>query len=201
MLLGLTGGIASGKSLVASLLKKKGVPVIDADLVAREVVKPGKKAYQGILAVFGPGILKKDRTIDRQRLGDLVFQNEKRRRLLESITHPLILKEILARIEKLKKAALVVVDAALLFESGLYQRMDQTILVTCRPSVQLKRLIQRDRISEGEAWARILAQMPSAEKEQLADFVVDNSGTRQATGKQLLNFFKQSGRRKVRPPL
>lgn len=188
LLIGLTGGIASGKSLVASLFKKKKIPVIDADQIARAVVRPGQKAYQGIVAAFGSGVLKKDRTIDRAKLGELVFSDEKRRRLLETITHPeirtLILQEISAW--RKKKFSMIVIDAALLFESGLYRQMDKIILVKAEPNVQLQRLMKRDKVPEAEAWNRILAQMPSPEKERCADFVIDNSGSRAATQRQFL---------------
>ncbi len=191
-LIGLTGGIASGKTLVASFFRKKKIPVIDADLVARDVVKPGKKAYCQILEVFGPTILKKDKTLNRQRLGEVIFGNEGKRKILEAITHPEIRKEILAQIAKLKqqKKRTIVIDAALLFESGLDRMMEKNILVTINPSVQLKRLVVRDRISETEAWTRILSQIPAAEKQKLADYIIDNSGTRSATTRQVARILR-----------
>jgi dephospho-CoA kinase len=181
--IGLTGGIASGKSLVASMLKRRKIPVIDADQIAREVVKPGKNAYHQILEVFGPTLLKKDKTINRQRLGEVVFGNEGKRRILEAITHPPILKTITSEIRRLKrgKKRLIVVDAALLFESGLHKKMDKNILVTTNPEIQLKRLMKRDRIDEGRAWSKILSQLPSPKKQRLADYQIDNSGTPRKT--------------------
>lgn len=197
---GLTGGIASGKSFVASLFKKRKVPVIDADVAARATVRPGTETYRQIVAVFGQGILKPDRTVDRMRLGELVFADERRRRLLESITHPEIRKAIEAEIARWrkKKAEWVVVDAALLFESGLYKEMDKNLLVRINPAVQLKRLMKRDRLPEPQAWARILAQMPSAQKEKLADWTVDNSFSRATTKRQALKILDAvRGRRKA----
>ncbi len=184
--IGLTGGIASGKGLIASFFRKRKIPVIDADQLARDVVRPGQKAYREIIAVFGPTLLGRDKTIDRKKLGDLVFADAGRRKLLESITHPEILKGIHLKIRNFekKRAKLVVVDAALLFESGLYKKMDRNLLVVCSPAVQLKRLMKRDKLTEPAAWARILSQLPTAQKQRLADFVVDNSGSRAATEKQ-----------------
>jgi len=192
-IIGLTGGIASGKTLVASFFKKKKVPVIDADDIARDVVQPGRKAYRAIVEVFGEGIVKADKTLNRERLGTLVFRDEKRRRILEAITHPEILKLIQKRVAELrkKKVRALVVDAALLFESGLYKEMAQTILVTIHPKIQLRRLMKRDHLPETEAWTRILAQIPSAEKEKKADFMIDNSGTRLQTFRQFTGIWKK----------
>lgn len=186
-LIGLTGGIASGKSLIAGFFRDHKIPVIDADEIAREVVQPKKPAYRQIILSFGEGILKPDGTIDRERLGGIVFTDERKRRLLESITHPEISKEILKRVKDLKKKAapLVVIDAALLFESGLDQPMHKNILVRIDPEVQLRRLTERDRIPEAQAWPRILAQMPTPEKQKLADFVIDNSGSPEETRSQV----------------
>ena len=195
MLIGLTGGIASGKSLVASFFRKRQIPVIDADRIAREVVKPGRPAYREIVAVFGPVILKRDKAINRMRLGEVVFSNEPKRRLLETITHPEILKRINIEIRNLQKRGhkWAVVDAALLFESGLYKKMDKNLLVVCNPMVQLQRLMKRDKLPEPAAWARILSQLPTTEKQKLADCVVDNSGTPATTRKQVETLLKTLG--------
>lgn len=187
-LVGLTGGIASGKSTVAQFFKEAKVPLIDADEIAREVVRPGKKAYRQIVASFGEGILREDRTIDRENLGRIVFNDESKRTLLESITHPEIFTEIKKKVAQLKKKKVrtVIVDAALLFESGLFRQMHKNILVRIDPEIQLRRLMKRDNLSEIQAWQRVLAQMPTPEKEKLADFVIDNSGSVEETRRQVL---------------
>ncbi|MBI2082927.1 MAG: dephospho-CoA kinase [Deltaproteobacteria bacterium] len=187
-LIGLTGGIASGKSLVVSFLKKKKIPVVDADRIAHEVIKPKKPAYRVIVTVFGDGILNPDKTINRSILGEIVFSHPEKRRILESTTHPEILKKIQEEISgfKRRKAKMVVIDAPLLFESGLNKKMDLNVLVKIDPNIQLKRLMKRDKLSETQAMTRILSQMSTVTKEKLADFVIDNSGTSKQTERQLL---------------
>lgn len=191
-LIGLTGGIASGKSTVASFLSRKGIPVIDADLIAREVVKRGKKAYREIVKSFGEGILDVEGEIDREKLGNIVFAAPAKKDLLESITHPEIFREIQKKVAafKKKKNRIAVVDAALLFESGLDRHMHKNILVQIHPDIQLKRLLARDPLSETQAWQRILSQMPSPEKAKRADFVIDNSGAVAETQKRVREILK-----------
>lgn len=182
-MIGLTGGIASGKSTVARLFREAKVPVIDADEIAREVVRPKKKAYREIVASFGQGILKEDRTLDREKLAEIVFADESKRTLLESITHPEIMRKITQKVRtfRKKKISFVIVDAALLFESGLDRQMHRNILIRIDPEVQLRRLMDRDGLTEAQAWARILAQMPTAEKEKRAQWMIDNSGSLEGT--------------------
>ncbi|MBI2982050.1 MAG: dephospho-CoA kinase [Deltaproteobacteria bacterium] len=191
LLIGLTGGIASGKSLIVSFLKRKKVPVIEADVIARDVVRPGEPACLAIVQVFGAGILNPDKTINRTALGSLVFSDPEKRRLLESITHPEILRKIRAEILKFKqrKAKYLVIDAPLLFEAGLDRAMDRILMVRIDPKIQIKRLMKRDKATETEAWTRILAQIPSAEKEAHSDYVIDNSGTPANTKKQFLKIW------------
>ena len=186
-LLGLTGGIASGKSFVSSLLRQKKIPVIDADQIAHQIIVPKQPAYHQILDVFGVEILSADKTIHRPTLGKIVFSNPEKRQILEGITHPLVLEEIGKEVQgyEKKKKRLVVIDAALLFESDLHQMVDKTLLITCAPEIQLQRLKERDQLSDVEAWQRILAQMPTEEKLKRADFVLDNSGSQAATEQQL----------------
>ncbi|MBI4197310.1 MAG: dephospho-CoA kinase [Deltaproteobacteria bacterium] len=194
-LIGLTGGMASGKSLIASFFKKRKIPVVDADQVAREVVQPETPAWQKIVQTFGPGILKPDKNIDRQGLGQIVFSNESRRKILEEITHPEIFKGIRAKVDQFRKKGfpIIVIDAALLFESGLDCGMKSTILVVTKPSVQLKRLMKRDKLSEADAWNRILSQTGEGQKRERATHVIDNSGTRLATEKQFLKIWRDVG--------
>lgn len=186
-MIGLTGGIASGKTIVASFFSKSKIPVIDADEIARLVVEPAKKACRQIVAAFGGGVVGPDRKLLREKIAEIVFHDEGKRKLLESITHPEILKEILKRVRALKKKKLtaVIVDAALLFESGLNRLMHKNLLVRVNPNVQLKRLMARDHLTESQAWPRILSQMPTPEKEKKADFVIDNSGPLAETQRQV----------------
>lgn len=193
-LIGLTGGIASGKSTVASFLRKEAhIPVVDADLIAREVVRPGSAAYRQIVSTFGCGVISPDGTLDRARLGEIVFADESKRVLLESITHPEIVQEIARQVRELKKkkSRAVVIDAPLLFESGLHRLMHKNLLVRTQPDIQMERLIKRDHLTKTQAWPRILSQMPTPEKERLADFIVDNSGTPAETLRQVREILKR----------
>ncbi len=192
-LLGLTGGIASGKSTVSDFFKKLRIPVIDADQMARESVKPNTKTYREILKTFGKEIVQKDRSLDRERLGEIVFSNPSKKEKLEKLTHPEIFKKILRKIREIKKQGypLIVVDAALLFESGLHQQMDKTILIRTRPEIQRQRLMTRDGLSADQAGKRIQAQMPDSEREKLANYIIDNSGSPEETYRQLLEVITQ----------
>lgn len=177
MLIGLTGGIASGKSLIAEKLKRLGAYLIDADEIAREMVMPGLPAYQNIVKEFGEGILNPDKTINRKALGAIVFSNPKLRNRLEQITHPGILGEIDKRVLAIKDKdtkAIIVVDAALLIEVGLYKKMDKVIVVYADEKTQIARLMKRDGLSYNEAKKRISAQMNLNEKKKYADFVIEN---------------------------
>ena len=177
MLIGLTGGIASGKSLVAEELKRLGAHLVDADEIAREVVKTGLPAYNEIVKEFGEGILNPDKTINRKALGKVVFSNPEIRKRLEQITHPRIRKKIEAEISAIKAKnpkAVIVVDAALLIEGGLYKKMDKVIVVYADEKTQIKRLTERDGFTIKDAKNRLSAQMPLTEKRRYADFVIEN---------------------------
>lgn len=183
-LIGLTGGIACGKSTVSGILREMGLPVIDADQIARDVVRPGEPAYDEIVAEFGRGVIAGDGTIDRERLGALIFEDDDKRRSLEAITHPCIFRAIaqeVARLRRERNPKTIVVDAALLFESGLADCMDKNVAVTASEDVQLRRLMERDRLDETAARRRIAAQMPSSEKAERAHLLIDNSGTLEET--------------------
>lgn len=178
MLIGLTGGIASGKSLVSSYLKKLGAKVIDLDEIAREVVGPGLPAWKEIVEAFGKEVLTNEGVIDRKKLGNIVFNDHELLKKLNSITHPRIMKEARRRIEKIRQKEadiMIVVDAALLIESGYYKDMDKTILVYADEDIQIERLKKRDGISEGDALKRLKVQMPLKEKLLFADYVVYNN--------------------------
>jgi dephospho-CoA kinase len=186
---GLTGSIGVGKSFVSSVLAELGCHVLDADSTAREVVAAGTPGLQAVVEAFGVEILQTDGTLDRARLGALVFADEEKRLLLNSILHPFI---IAAQDEQLRKweaqdaDGVAIVDAALMIESGGYKRFDKLIVVHCSPEIQLERLMARNHISIDEAARRIAAQMPQDEKKRYADFLIDTSpgfeDTRRKTG-------------------
>ncbi len=176
---GLTGSIAVGKSFVSGVLKGLGCRVIDADEVARRVVEPGSEGLRAIVEAFGAGVLREDGSLDRPALGAVVFGDEGRRLLLNSILHPLIMAEQdeqLRRWEREEPKGVAVVDAALLIESGGYKRFDKVVVVHCRPELQIERLMRRNGLPREEAERRISAQMPQEEKLRYADFAVDTSG-------------------------
>lgn len=194
-LIGVTGGFATGKSLVSSMFVKMGAHLLDCDELARKVVKPPSKGFLSVVETFGEGILAKDGTIDRKKLGKTVFNNADKRRKLETILHPLILEKLTFQAEEIiseDSNAVIVVEAALLFESGLFKRMDFKVTVTCDEAQQVKRAKKRDGISEGDTKAIINSQWALARKVDLADFVIDNSGGIEATRQQVETIFKQA---------
>jgi dephospho-CoA kinase len=174
---GLTGGIASGKSTVANMFSELGVPVVDADQVAREVVAPGSEGLEAVVAEFGAEVLGADGALDRKKLGALVFSDSARRRALEAITHPRIAQrsgELLARATEHAPYALY--EAALLVEKGLHRSLAALVVVAAPPELQVARVRARDGLSEEEARARIATQLPLAEKAEVADHVIWNEG-------------------------
>ena len=184
LLVGLTGGIATGKSTVTALLAGPSVRVVDADALAREVVEPGTPAHARIVAEFGKDVLRPDGRLDRARLGEIVFPDEAKRKRLEAITHPAIrarFEQIMADLEREGFDGLLIWDAALLVESGGHKKMDKVVVVTTDPATQLRRLVGRDGSSEEAARARTASQMPLPVKARAGDYVVDNSGTREET--------------------
>ncbi len=187
MILGLTGGIASGKSTVSVMLRERGIPVIDADLIAREVVEPGQPAYDEIVLHFGRGVLLADGRLDRKRLGEIIFSDEAERRVLNSIVHPEVRKTMRERAEAAVRAGhpIVVLDIPLLFESGLQHMVDKIVVVYAPFEVQLRRLMERDDLDESQAKKRLYAQWPIEEKKAQADYVIDNRGSREETEKQV----------------
>ncbi|WJQ06488.1 dephospho-CoA kinase [Geobacillus stearothermophilus] len=191
--IGLTGGIASGKSTVSAMMRELGLPVIDADEAARAVVRPGEEAYRQIVAAFGPGILRADGEIDRAKLGAIVFNDEQQRKVLNAIVHPAVRKKMLAEKEAHIRsgAKTVVLDIPLLFESGLTHWVDKVLVVYVDDDVQLRRLMARNGFTEEEALARIRSQWPMAEKVKRADAVIDNNGTIEETHRQLLAILHQ----------
>ena len=183
LLVGLTGGIATGKSTVADTLRRLGAEVIDADQLARDVVAPGEPALAEIVREFGD-VLQPDGTLDRKKLGAIVFGDTPRRKRLEAITHPAIRERFLARLRELGAVGfegLVFFDAPVMIESGNYRNMDRLVVVFTGGATQRERLMARDGMSAAEASRRMATQMPVADKAKLADYVIDNSGDRAAT--------------------
>ena len=175
---GLTGSIAVGKSFVLGVLAELGCRVLDADATAREVVASGAPGLQAVVEAFGKEILTNDGSLDRSKLGTIVFADEQKRLRLNSVLHPFIIAaqdEQMRQWEEQDPNGIAVVDAALMIESGGYRRFDKLIVVHCRPDVQLQRLISRDGLDRQEAEQRIAAQMPQEEKKQFADFLIDTS--------------------------
>ncbi|MEA2174705.1 MAG: dephospho-CoA kinase [Blastocatellia bacterium] len=175
---GLTGSIAVGKSFVAGVLAELGCHVLDADQTAREVVKVGTQGLRAVVEAFGDEVLKENGTLDRARLGALVFADESRRQRLNSILHPFIIAaqdQELRRWEIEDPRGIGVIDAALMIESGGYRRFDKLIVAHCNPLVQLERLMARNHLTREEAASRIAAQMPQEEKKRYADYLIDTS--------------------------
>jgi len=190
--IGLTGGIASGKSLVAELFRRLGAVVIDSDRIAREVVEPGTTGCQLVVAEFGQDILAPDGTIDRAKLGSIIFSDRERRNTLNAILHPLILntiRELIAALGRKYPEALVVADIPLLIECGLQHEFDAVIVVWSPVELQRKRLMERDGLGAGEAQQRIDAQLALNEKQNHATFVVKNDGSEKQTEEQVKKIF------------
>ncbi|HEY4601097.1 MAG TPA: dephospho-CoA kinase [Cerasibacillus sp.] len=185
--IGLTGSIASGKSTVSLMFDDFNIPVIDADKLAREVVLPGEPAYNEIIETFGEDMLRKDRSIDRKKLGEVVFADKEKLEKLNKIVHPAIRQRMLekrdAYIEAKEKC--VVLDIPLLFENKLQHLVDRTVLVYVDESVQLERLMKRDNFTEIEAKQRINSQLPLKEKARLADAIINNNGSKHESFIQL----------------
>ena len=193
---GLTGSIAVGKSFVAGVLAELGCHVLDADAIAREVVSPNSAALKDVVKKFGPEILQTDGTLDRSKLGALVFANAGKRELLNSILHPYIIAkqdERLREWEAKDPDGIGIVDAALMIESGGYKRFDKLIVVHCRPEVQLDRLMSRNNLSRDEAQRRITAQMPQEEKKKVADYLIDTSDGFESTRKRTEEVYAELG--------
>ena len=177
---GLTGGIATGKSVVSGIFRSLGAFIIDADVLAREIVKPGLPAWKAIVEAFGSEILLPDDNINRAKLGSIVFHDAAKRSILNSIMHPGILKEAAKLRKKIGEEdpfAVVIFDAALLIESGAYAMVDLVILVYANENLQINRLMNRDGVTWDDAVERINAQMPVAEKKNYADYIIDTSSS------------------------
>ncbi len=192
MVVGLTGAIASGKSLVSTEFKRLGAFIIDADLIARRIVEPGMPAYNEIIEEFGKGIVCPDGSLDRRSLGRIVFSDRERLAALNRITHPRIIDEIegdLAVIRQAHPKAIIVVDAALIIELGLHKKMDRMVVVYSDEERCVERMMRRDSLSESEAQERLRAQMPLKEKLAYADYIIGNSGDIEETVRRVREVF------------
>jgi len=194
LLLGVTGGIATGKSLVAQMLKDLGAHTIDFDLLSRFVVEPDKPAWNEMVAYFGEEILQKDRTLNRKYLGEIIFSDTEKRKRLEGFTHPRIQEEFFKLAQEYSArdpSAIIQAIVPLLFEVHLGYLFHKILLVYAPEELQIRRLIERDRISREMAIKIIQSQMPIEEKKGYADFIVDNSGSPEATRRQVEEIWKK----------
>lgn len=195
MIIGLTGGIASGKSTVSKMLKELGFPIVDADVIARKVVEPNEEAYKQIVAYFGDEIINEDKTIQRKKLGAIIFNDESKRYALNEIVHPAIRKQMLAEKEMYEREGheTIIFDIPLLFEGDSKYLVDKKLLVYVDEKTQLERLLARDQTTIEDAKSRIASQMPLKDKVALADAVVNNNGTMEETKEQLLKVLQDWG--------
>lgn len=188
LLVGLTGGIASGKSTVSDILEKLGAELIDFDLIARRVVQPGTPGLKAIVNYFGKHILSKEGTLDRKKLSKIVFQDSSKRKVLESLTHPLIYQEFLRQMERIAEKdphAVIFASIPLLIEQNMQYAFQHLMLVYISQKTQIERLIQRDGISIKEANNIIKAQLPIDEKKSFANFIINNENTIEETKRQV----------------
>lgn len=199
---GLTGGIGSGKSTVAARFRARGLPVIDADQLAREVVAPGSEGLEEIVQQFGPDVLDAEGALDRKKLAAIVFEDDTARRKLNAITHPRVAALAAERARQLEAGGepLACYEVPLLFEGSLAESLRPVVVVSASVEAQVARTVARDGCTEEEARARIRAQMPLSEKAERADYVIDNSGSREHTVRQADDVLDAlCGRLKVNP--
>ncbi|MFA5119131.1 MAG: dephospho-CoA kinase [Candidatus Omnitrophota bacterium] len=188
VVVGLTGSFGSGKSSVAGIFAGRGAHVIDADKIAHSLIRPASAVYRRIIRVFGEDILKKDLTIDRKKLGEVVFNDKSRLVRLNRIIQPAIIRMIKSRI-RAHTSGIIVLDAPLLVEAGLTKLVDTLIVVTISPDKQVSRIMKKTGLLQSEIKKRIACQIPLAEKIRRADFVIDNDQTKSRTRRQALEVF------------
>lgn len=191
--IGLTGSVATGKSTVSNLIQQAGIPLVDADIAARKVVEPGTEGLKEIVACFGEEILLADGTLDRAKLGEIIFKDKEKREKLNEITHPRVKDYMLEARERFFRAGeeLVFFDIPLLFESHLESLVDQIVVVWTTPETELKRLMERNNLTKEDALRRIESQMGIDEKARKADFVIDNNESLEKTQKQVYTFIER----------
>ncbi len=202
LLVGLTGGIASGKSLVTRIFRDQGAHIIDADKIVHDLLSPGHHVCKEVLEHFGTSIRLPDGSIDRRKLGDIIFSHPEERAWLNQCIHPRVFEAYHTQVMHLRERqpdAVVVLDAALLIETGYHRKMDKLVVVYAGQRDQVKRLMERDRFTLEQALARIASQMPLKEKRTYADYVIENTGTREETERQAREVFEklrlEAGRR------
>lgn len=195
MIIGLTGSIASGKSTVAKMMTALGLPIVDADVVARDVVKPGTETLALIVQNFGEDILLDDGNLNRPRLGDIIFHEPAKRKILNDIMHPAIRQEMLTQRDAYLEAGQkhVVMDIPLLFESKLQHFVERILVVSVSEEVQLRRLMERNQLSKEDALARMHSQLPMSVKEKSAHAVIYNNENIQQTEEQLIKILTHWG--------
>ncbi|EAE1292261.1 TPA: dephospho-CoA kinase [Listeria monocytogenes] len=191
--IGLTGSVATGKSTVSNMIQQAGIPLVDADIAARKVVEPGTEGLKEIVAYFGEEILLADGTLDRAKLGEIIFKDKEKREKLNEITHPRVKDYMLEARERFFRAGeeLVFFDIPLLFESHLESLVDQIVVVWTTPETELKRLMERNNLTKEDALRRIESQMGIDEKARKADFVIDNNDSLEKTQKQVYTFIER----------
>ncbi|EJB3550920.1 dephospho-CoA kinase [Listeria monocytogenes] len=191
--IGLTGSVATGKSTVSNMIQQAGIPLVDADIAARKVVEPGTEGLKEIVAYFGEEILLADGTLDRAKLGEIIFKDKEKREKLNEITHPRVKDYMLEARERFFRAGeeLVFFDIPLLFESHLESLVDQIVVVWTTPEIELKRLMERNNLTKEDALRRIESQMGIDEKARKADFVIDNNESLEKTQKQVYTFIER----------
>lgn len=194
LVVGVTGGIASGKNSLSTVFEKLGSKIIDADNICRELVYPGTAAWHEIVEAFGESVLNHNNCINRKKLGDIIFQNFAKRDRLNAILHPKVITEEKRQIDIIREEephSIVTINAALLIESGNYKEVDLVVVVTASEDAMINRVIERDKISKEDAMRRIKAQMPTGEKVKYADYVIDNNGTMAELRERSINLFER----------
>jgi len=193
-IIGLTGGIASGKSIVASVFRELGAIILDADQIARLVVLPHQPAWEDIVEFFGPQVVNEDESLDRAKIGEIVYNNPDSLKELNRITHPRIMqyyKDEMRRIKLEQPDAIVILEVPLLYETNMDKLCQQVVVVCVDRETQIKRLMERDKMSYEDAVRRINAQMPMDEKVRRADFVIDNRGSMEETKEKATKYYKE----------
>jgi len=197
---GLTGGIATGKSTVSSILRAAGAIIIDADTIARDAVKKDLPAWHEIVRIFGKEILLPDGEIDRTSLGGIIFRDASKKEILNKIVHPHVIQKVAEKIEEIGGKvpdSIVILDVPLLIEAGMDKGLEEVILVYTPEDIQKKRLVERDNISDEAALLRIRSQMPIERKREFSTIIIDNSGTIAATKKKALEIFDSLKKKRI----